>query len=268
MYDATSIMHNMPTATETTEKTERPFLTAEWRDLIILTWKIDAGTVRSLLPRGTEIDTWKGDALASVVAFDFRNTRVRGVAIPFHTRFPEVNLRFYVRRKMSDGTWRRGVSFVKEMVPHVMTATVARRLYGEPYVSLPMRQVAVPEAPLTEQSGDGTRSLVYEWKRDGEWERVLALLTSPPRAMRGDSIEEFVSDQAWGYTRRDDHTTREYRVEHPRWRITPVTDCYIEADLPSLYGRMFADALSQPPLSTFVAEGSAVSVFPGTTVEG
>ncbi|MEP6764331.1 MAG: DUF2071 domain-containing protein [Gemmatimonadaceae bacterium] len=254
----------MPAADEIAE---RPFLTAEWRDLIILTWEIDAGIIRSLLPRGTEIDMWKDDALISVVAFDFRNTRVRGIAIPFHTRFPEVNLRFYVKRKMADGQWRRGVSFVKEMVPHAMIATVARRVYGEPYVSLPMRQVAVPEAPLNEQSGDGTRSLVYEWKRDGEWERVLALLTSPPRAMRGDSIEEFVSDQAWGYTRREDHTTQEYRVEHPRWRITPVTDCYIEAEIPTLFGLSFSEALAAPPVSTFVAEGSAVSVYPGKPVE-
>ena len=249
------------------EKNDRPFLTAEWRDLIILTWKVDAGTLRSLLPAGTEIDFWKGDALASVVAFDFRNTRVRGISIPFLTRFPEVNLRFYVRRKMPDGTWRRGVSFVKEMVPHAMIATVARRLYGEPYVSLPMHQIAVPEAPLDASSGDATRSLVYEWKREGEWERVLALLTSPPNAMRGDSIEEFVSDQAWGYTRREGKPTQQYCVEHPRWRITPVADCYLEADVPSLYGRQFADALSAPPLSTFVAEGSAVSVYPGKSLE-
>lgn len=253
----------MPAENETNE---RPFLTAEWRDLIMLTWKIDAGLIRSRLPRGTELDTWKGDALISVVAFDFRNTRVRGIAIPFHTRFPEVNLRFYVRRKMPGGKWQRGVSFVKEMVPHAMIATVARRLYNEPYVSLPMRQIAVPEEPLSQDIGDATRSLVYEWKRDGEWERVLALQTSAPRAMRSDSIEEFISDQAWGYTRREDHSTQEYRVSHPRWRITPVTDCYIEADITSLYGITFAEALSAPPLSTFVAEGSAVSVFPGNTL--
>ena len=245
----------------------RPFLTAEWRDLIILTWRVDPGVLRPLLAAGTELDLWKGDAIASVVAFDFRETRVHGIAVPFHTRFPEVNLRFYVKRQLPDGSWRRGVSFVKEMVPHALTAMVARRMYGEPYEAHAMHQIAVPEEPLTEHSGDATRSLVYEWKRDSEWERVIALLTSPPRAMRGNSLEEFVTDQAWGYTRRGDKPTMEYRVEHPRWRITPVTDCYLEADVPSLYGRQFAEALSAPPLSTFVAEGSPVSVYPGQSIQ-
>ena len=251
----------------TAEGTEKPFLTAEWRDLIILTWTVDASVLRPLLARGTELDTWKGDAVASVVAFDFSETRVHGLAVPFHTRFPEVNLRFYVRRKLPDGTWRRGVSFVKEMVPHALIATAARRLYGEPYEALPMNRVAVPDAPLTDPAAVATRSLVYEWKRDGEWERVLALLTAPPRPMRGDSVEEFLAEQEWGYTRRVDKPTLEYRVVHPRWRITPVTDCYIEADVASLFGRSFSDALSAPPLSTFVAEGSAVSVFPGHPLE-
>lgn len=253
--------------TDTAASAERAFLTAEWRDLIMITWRVDAGALRPLLAAGTELDLWQGDPLASVVAFNFRQIRVRGVSVPFLTHFPEVNLRFYVRRRMADGTWRRGVSFVKEIVPHSLVATTARRVYGEPYVALPMHHVAVPEAPLSDPASDATRSLVYEWKRDGEWERVLALLTSPPRAMRGDSLEEFIAGQAWGYTRRAEKPTLEYRVEHPRWRITPVTDCYIEADIPSLFGRPFAEALSAPPVSTFVAEGSPVSVFPGHKLE-
>jgi uncharacterized protein YqjF (DUF2071 family) len=193
-------------------------------------------------------------------------TEWRCCHVPFHTRFPEVNLRFYVRRHMPDGTWRRGVSFVKEMVPNILTAMVARRMYGEPYEAHAMHQIASPEAPLTDDNDGGTRSLVYEWKRDGEWERVLALLTSPPRATRAGSLEEFVTDQAWGYTRRPGKPTMEYRVEHPRWRITPTNDCYLEADVPSLYGRAFAESLAAAPLATFVAEGSPVSVYPGQPI--
>lgn len=253
--------------TGTEGETERPFLTAEWRDLVMLSWYVDAAILRPYLARGTELDLWKGDPVASVVAFDFRDTRVHGVQVPFHTRFPEVNLRFYVRRKMADGTWRRGVSFISELVPHALIATVARRVYGEPYHALPMRRIAVPEEPLPDPPNGATRSLVYEWKREGEWERVLALLTTPPRATRSNSIEEFLVDQAWGYTRRGDKPTLEYRVQHPPWRIAHVTDCYLEADVASLYGRQFAAALSEPPVSTFVAEGSTVSVFPGHPLE-
>src|SRR6478672_4310762 len=127
---------------------ESPFLTAAWHDIVMATWSIEPAALKPYLAAGTELDTWQGDPLVSLVAFDFRDTRVRGLRIPFHVRFPEVNLRFYVRRKLADGSWRRGVTFVQEMVPRRAIAFVARTFYGEPYVARPMRRVAVPEQPL------------------------------------------------------------------------------------------------------------------------
>ncbi len=99
-----------------------PFLTAAWHDLVMATWSIEPAVLKPFLAPGTELDLWEGEPLVSLVAFDFRDTRVRGFRIPFHTRFPEVNLRFYVRRRMSDGTWRRGASFIQEMVPRAAIA--------------------------------------------------------------------------------------------------------------------------------------------------
>jgi len=248
-----------------TDESERkaPFLTAAWRDLIMATWSVEPSVLKPYLARGTELDTWQGDPLVSLVAFDFRDTRVRGVRIPFHTRFPEVNLRFYVRRKLSDGSWRRGVTFVEEMVPRAAIAFVARTFYGEPYVARPMRRVAVPELPLAPGSVGATRSLVYEWKRDGEWERVIALVTEAPRPMRRASVEEFIAENYWGYTRRDAKPTLEYEVTHAPWKISMVADCMIEADLPALYGPRFAERFASAPVSTFVADGSPVTVSYG-----
>ncbi len=244
----------------------RPFLTASWHDLVIVSWSIDPGMLRPFLAPGTTLDLWKGDAIVSLVAFDFRDTRVLGFRIPFHVRFPEVNLRFYVKRTMPDGEVRRGVTFVQEMVPRPAIAWVARTFYGEPYIARPMRQAAVPEAPLTNPDSTATRSLVYEWKRQGEWERVIALMDGPPRPMRRNSTEEFIAEHYWGYTRRSHKPTLEYRVQHPRWNISLAADCLIEADLESLYGGGFAKALDAPPLSTFVAEGSPVAVYPGQPI--
>lgn len=255
-------MINEPTATTAA----RPFLTAAWHDIVMVSWAIDAALLRPYLAAGTELDLWKGDALVSLVAFDFLDTRVMGMRIPFHERFPEVNLRFYVKRKLPDGTWRRGVTFVQEMVPRRAIAWVARTFYGEPYIARPMRRAAVPEAPLTNLSLGATRSLVYEWQRHGEWERIIALVTAAPRPMRNGSTEEFIAEHYWGYTRRPRKETLEYQLVHPRWNISLVADCLIEADLPALYGAGFADALNTPPVSTFVAEGSPVSVFHGQPI--
>jgi len=244
-----------------------PFLTAAWHDLIFATWAVDPALLRPYVAAGTELDLWRGEALVSIVAFDFRDTRVLGARIPFHVRFPEVNLRFYVRRVAPDGSVRRGVTFIQEMVPRWAIAFVARTFYGEPYVARPMRRAAVPEAPLRDPDSDATRSLVYEWRRDGEWERVLALMNSPPRPMRRDSVEEFIAEHDWGYTKRTGHPTLEYQVSHPRWNISLAAECLIEADLSKLYGQRFADALSQPPVSTFVAEGSPVAVSRGVPLD-
>ena len=244
---------------------EQPFLTARWRDLVMITWAMDPGVLRPLLPAGTELDLWEGDALASVVAFDFADTRVRGVSVPFHRRFPEVNLRFYVRRPMPDGSVRRGVAFVQEMVPRPTIAWVARTLYGEPYVSRRMRQVAVPPDPQPDLGGV-PRSLVYEWERDGEWERVIALVTSSYQLPRAGSLEDFVVNQQWGYTRRSSSRTHEYRVEHPPWKLALDAECLFEADISSIFGKRFALPLERAPLSTFVADGSAVAVFRGRTL--
>lgn len=245
---------------------ERPFLTAVWRDLLMLTWAVDQRLLSSMLPRGVELDLWRGEALASIVAFRFEKVRVRGLAIPFHTSFPEVNLRFYVKRRAPDGEWRRGVVFVQERVPRTAIAWVARTLYGEPYVASPMREAHLEGT--TGDDGQPRRTLHYEWQRDGSWERVVALAAGTPRPMRAHSIEEFVAEHYWGYTARGVGATREYQVEHPRWNITPLVECFLEADIKGLYGLPWVAPLSEAPASTFLADGSDVAVYAGRDVEG
>jgi uncharacterized protein YqjF (DUF2071 family) len=244
----------------------RPFLTAAWHDLLMLTWAIKPSLLTSYLPRGVELDLWQGDALASIVAFRFEQVRVRGVAFPCHTNFPEVNLRFYVKRPMSDGTFRRGVVFVQEMVPRTAIAVVARRLYGEPYVARPMREAHLPG--ITGDDGEPRRTLLYEWKRGERWERIVALATGALRPMRAGSVEEFIAEHYWGYTPRGDRATREYQVEHPRWNIAFLGECFVDADIEALYGRRWVAPLSEAPISTFLADGSSVAVYPGQDVEG
>jgi uncharacterized protein YqjF (DUF2071 family) len=243
---------------------DRPFLTASWRDLVMISWAVDPAVLRSLVPDGCELDLWEGQALASVVAFDFADTRVLGVPIPFHRRFPEVNLRFYVRRRLGDNHWRRGVAFVQEMVPRAAIALTARLLYGEPYVARPMRQVAIPAEAAPDLGPP--RSLVYEWKRGGEWERVIALVTSGYRPPRAGSIEQFIIEHDWGYTKRQGRPSLEYQVAHPPWKISLDAECLIEAEIETLFGRRFLPALEAAPVSTFVADGSSVEVFRGRPV--
>lgn len=240
----------------------RPFLTAEWRHLAMLNYEVDRSLLDPLVPRGTELDTWDGAALASMVGFRFLDTRVLGLPIPWHRNFDEVNLRFYVRRKGEDGEWRRGVVFVKEIVPRAAIAVVARVRYNEPYVALPMRHCVNMDGADEGRAG----SVLYEWHHAGQWHRIFACTDGPPAPSEPGSEEEFVTEHYWGYTAQRDGGTKEYRVEHPRWNVWRATETSFDCEVAALYGAGFVEGLSCKPRSAFVADGSAVSVLSGVRV--
>ena len=129
----------------------------------MLNYEIDPAVLATRIPAGCELDFWCGRAFVSVVGFQFLDTRVLGVPIPFHRHFEEVNLRFYVRRVV-EGVWRRGVVFIEEFVPRWAIAFVARRLYGENYRALPMRHSvgsAIGSASTTESDSTTETFFVY-----------------------------------------------------------------------------------------------------------
>jgi uncharacterized protein YqjF (DUF2071 family) len=233
-------------------------LTARWEHLVMLNFEIAPETLAPLLPAGTALDLWQGRALVSVVGFRFLETRVAGVAIPFHRDFEEVNLRFYVTRTVG-GETRRGVVFAREIVPLPLIALTARIAYDEPYVALPMRHALV-RAPGPQHT---LASVRYGWRWRGAWLGVGAEVIGPPRALEPNSEAEFITEHYWGYSRRRDGSTFEYRVEHPAWRVWSAREARLEGDVGAFYGGAFARALAAPPRSAFVAEGSEVIVRRG-----
>lgn len=235
--------------------TAAPFLTAEWRWLAMLNYEADAALLRPLVPAGTELDAWGGVTYASVVGFLFLDTRVLGVPIPFHRDFEELNLRFYVRRRGPEG-WRRGVVFVKEVVPRIAIAAMARAVYNENYVAMPMRH-------RIDVSVEAGGTVEYGWRFRGRWCGLHATVRGPAGPLVPGSEEEFITEHYWGYTARGDGTCAEYRVEHPAWRIWRVSEARLDCDAGSLYGPEWVEPLSAAPRSAFVAEGSPIRVLAG-----
>lgn len=206
-----------------------------------------------LVPAGVDLDRWRGTLYVSAVGFLFRDTRVLGLPVPAHRTFPEVNLRFYVRRDVT-GETRRGVVFVRELVPRRAIALVARVLYNEPYRALPMRYTLAADG-----AGGGT-TREYAWRASTEWTRLSARTIGPSRILEAESEEEFITEHYWGYTRQRDGGTVEYRVSHPRWNVWTATDARLDGDLALVYGDAFARVLHGRPRSAFVADGSPVVV--------
>jgi len=226
------------------------FLTAEWRYLLMLNYVVDRDVLQPMVPQGTELDFHGDRTFVSVVGFHFSNVRVFRVSIPMHTDFEEVNLRFYVRRRTGSG-WRRGVVFVRELVPRRAITFIARTFYGEPYSALPMRHAI-------ERSDAGIR-VEYAWRRSKQWESVNATAEGTPRPIEIGSEEEFITEHYWGYTARGAECD-EYEVEHPRWQVWRPREAALNANISELYGDRFVESLSARPSSAFIADGSAIIV--------
>lgn len=234
----------------------RPFLTARWENLLFLNYECPEELLDPLVPRGTTLDPWNGTPLISLVGFMFRDTRVRGVSCPGHRTFEEVNLRFYVRRSTPDGEVRRAVVFIRELVPHRIIATVARLVYNEPYLAVPMSH----RLDLDPASGG---SAEYSWTHGGERLSLTGTAAGTAVDSTPRSEAEFITEHYWGYTRQRDGGTLEYRVDHPRWPVWHVTDSAFLGDATALYGAPFGSMLKAPPRSAFLATGSEVAVYSG-----
>ena len=224
----------------------KTFLTAEWRYLAMLTFEVEPSRLQPFVPRGTELDTHDGRTFVSLVGFRFLRTRVLGVRVPFHQDFDEVNLRFYVRRD-ADGELRRGVTFIREIVPRALISLVARLAYNEPYVALPMRS----EVPPT--GAAAPFRVRYAWKRSAGWEHMALAASDSPLLPGPLTLSSFITEHHWGYIRQRDGGTLEYRVEHPPWRVWSGTNPEISGDI--------AELPRGAPASVLLAEGSPVTIF-------
>src|SRR5579862_2371478 len=204
----------------------------------MLNYAVEPSVLRPLVPSGTELDSWQGITFVSLVGFLFANTRILGLPIPRHRTFEEVNLRFYVRRHV-EGEERRAVTFIRELVPRSMIARVARLVYNEPYLALPMRHrfgaPTVDGAPETVE---------YRWRLSGGGAGMSVEPTGAGRSTEAGSQEEFITEHYWGYTRQRDGATVEYRVTHPSWRVWAVRNMQVIGDMSQLYGEEFARLLS------------------------
>ena len=227
------------------------FLTAEWRKLAMANYAVSPDLLKPYVPNHTELDLWNGVCYVSLVGFLFDNVRLKGVPIPFHTSFEEVNLRFYVRHRDKEGNWIRGTTFIKEIVPRYAVSWLANFIYREPYVTLPMRHQW--------KNLHDRLAVSYAWKQQ-QWHCFEVTADPVAVAMPEGSMEEFITEHYRGYTAYSPEITTEYEVEHPRWQVYPVKKYSIEVDFRRVYGTDFAFLNLQKPDSVLLAEGSPIRV--------
>jgi uncharacterized protein YqjF (DUF2071 family) len=225
------------------------FLKAEWRKLAIINYEINPEVLEKYLPKGTELDFYKGKCYVSVVGFMFLNTKLLGLPIPFHRNFEEVNLRFYVKKKEGND-WKRGVVFIKEIVPKQALSFVANSVYKENYKTMPMKNII--------HQKDQELLIKYSWK-DQEWHSIEISAESEPLKMENNSEFEFITEHYYGFTKKENKTS-EYQVCHPKWDYYLVKNYQLKIDFQKVYGNDFECLNHRKPISVMLAEGSEIEV--------
>jgi uncharacterized protein YqjF (DUF2071 family) len=182
------------------------------------------------LPKGVELDLYEGKAFVSLVGFMFKNTEIFKVPIPYFGNFEEINLRFYVKR-IEGATIKRGVVFINETIPYRIVAWIANKLYKEHYT-------VVPTKHFIHQIGE-KQQVKFEWLLDKKWNHILVETEVASKEMITNSLEEFIYEHYYGYTKVNESATEEYHLKHPSWEVCKMLKYNVNCDFSAMYGSAF-----------------------------
>lgn len=223
------------------------FLSAKWHNLILVNYSINPSLLKTYLPKHTELDFFNNECYISLIGFVFKDTKVLGIKFPYHVNFEEVNLRFYVKHNN-----KRGVVFIKEIVPKPLITTIANSLYKEHYETCKMK------SDFQKSNTHSTQS--YSWEVNNQWQSMHVEFDNTPEDIKENSLEEFITEHYYGYTK-NGNTTFEYEVQHPRWQHHQIKSHNLNVDFGLTYGKDFEFLTHQKPISIIFTEGSQVNVM-------
>ena len=227
------------------------FLKAKWENIIMANYEIEPKILLPFLPKGVELDMFDGKAYISLVGFMFKKTKLFNIPIPYFGTFEEINLRFYVTRK-EENQIKRGVVFINETIPYKPVAWLANRLYKEHYTVVPTKNKITIE--------NNSQKVHFQWLKNKKWNSIYVDSETKSGLMKIDSLEKFIYEHYYGYTKVNDQNTIEYQLHHPSWNVHKVNDYSVDCDFEAMYGASFSVLNQAKPIAVFIAEGSAVKV--------
>jgi uncharacterized protein YqjF (DUF2071 family) len=228
------------------------FLKARWENIIMVNYEINPQILLPYLPKGVELDLFNGKCYISLVGFMFKNTKLFTIPIPFFGSFEEINLRFYVIRK-ENGEKKRGVVFINETIPYPIVAWMANKLYNEHYT-------VVPTKHKYEFSAE-KQKIKFDWKLQNKWNSIHVESNISAKNLEENTLEKFIYEHYYGYTKVNEKTTEEYKLQHPSWKTYEVSTHKIDCDFTAMYGEDFSVLSKTQPESVYIAEGSDVGIY-------
>ena len=227
------------------------FLKANWENIIMANYEIAPEILKPFLPKGVDLDLFNGKAYISLVGFMFKNTKLFNIPIPYLGTFEEINLRFYVVRK-EENQIKRGVVFINETVPNPIVAWIANKLYKEHYTVVPTKHEINDKNTI--------QKVKFEWLVNKKWNSICVEASKKPEIMQNATLEQFIFEHYYGYTKIEENITEEYKLQHPSWKINNVINYTIDCNFEDMYGKAFAVLNYTKPKAVFMAEGSSVKV--------
>jgi hypothetical protein len=234
------------------------FLKATWQNLIQLVYTAPIDEVQTLLPEGLTPEIFDGKAHIILSALEFRQTRVKGLKIPFHVHFPEINLRIPVRKQGVTGVY-----FLRQYVPKHCIAVVAKRIYHEAYEAYPM-EFLVQHVPDADEGTSIMECHCKLWKKEDTLDiQVYAVEPEnyipvdenhPPEPAVGDA--DFIT----GFGTNDKQEIIEYRIEHRKQEFFEVREWSIRGDLTKIFDDCIPKGISEMPIHVSFSHGQAVKI--------
>jgi hypothetical protein len=229
----------------------KAFLSARWENLIMANYEVNPEVLSPYLPHGVELDFFNNKTYVSLVGFMFKKTSLFKIPIPFWGTFEEINLRFYVKR-IEGNEIKRGVVFINETVPHRLVAWVANKLYKEHYIAIPTKNEIDFKKTI--------KKVKYKWEINKNWNHISVNASIEKEEMLPGSMQEFIFEHYYGYTKIKKKQSQEYKINHPRWFVNKISEYSINCDFSSMYGEDFSFLNSRQPNSVIIAEGSEITV--------
>ena len=100
----------------------------------------------------------------------------------------------------------------------------------------------------------------FEWLLNKKWNSIAVTTSTTSEKMKRHSLESFIYEHYFGYTKTADNKTEEYKLQHPSWKISEVLDYQIDCDFEAMYGKSFSVLNKSKPEAVFIADGSSVGI--------
>ena len=205
-------------------------MTQRWNDLLFAHWPIPANELTGLVPENLTVDTFEGSAWVGVVPFWMDQIRMRGMPrIPGASRFPELNLRTYVRERHTN---QAGVYFFSLDAASPLAVSAARVFYKLPYYWARMKIAA-----------DESRTFHYSSERlfgprPANFRACYRSLGKP--CVKG-GIESFFTEHYALFTLGRHRETARVNIHHLPWPLEMAEAEFEVNDLPQAHGIRLPD---------------------------